>query len=74
MFDEGRIVENGSFDELVALNGRFAQLARAQFMIANPYDPVVPAPLAVAPAETRKRAEATRPAARPPTRRLKKTV
>ncbi|MBL8587929.1 MAG: glucan ABC transporter ATP-binding protein/ permease [Methylobacteriaceae bacterium] len=32
VFDQGRIVESGSFDELVALNGRFAQLARAQFM------------------------------------------
>jgi len=34
VFEEGRIVESGSFDELVALDGRFAKLARAQFMIA----------------------------------------
>ena len=34
VFEEGRIIENGTFAELVALNGRFAQLARAQFMIA----------------------------------------
>ncbi len=32
VFDQGRIVEQGSFDELVAQNGKFAQLARAQFM------------------------------------------
>ncbi len=32
VFDAGRIVESGSFDELVAHNGRFATLARAQFM------------------------------------------
>jgi len=33
VFDEGRIVESGSFDELVARGGRFAELARAQFMV-----------------------------------------
>ena len=32
LFDAGRIVESGSFEELVARNGRFADLARAQFM------------------------------------------
>ncbi|KAA2235835.1 glucan ABC transporter ATP-binding protein/ permease [Salinarimonas soli] len=32
VFEEGRIVETGSFDELVAKGGRFAELARAQFM------------------------------------------
>lgn len=32
VFDQGRIVESGTFEELVALNGRFAALARAQFM------------------------------------------
>jgi ATP-binding cassette subfamily B protein len=36
VFEEGRIVENGTFDELVALNGRFAELARAQFMVSGP--------------------------------------
>ncbi|HXY89797.1 MAG TPA: ATP-binding cassette domain-containing protein, partial [Xanthobacteraceae bacterium] len=34
VFQEGKIVERGSFDELVRLNGRFAALARAQFMVA----------------------------------------
>ncbi len=32
VFDQGRIVETGTFDELVARGGRFATLARAQFM------------------------------------------
>jgi ATP-binding cassette subfamily B protein len=32
VFDQGRIVETGSFEQLVALNGKFAALARAQFM------------------------------------------
>ncbi|KWV60177.1 cyclic beta-1,2-glucan ABC transporter [Bradyrhizobium macuxiense] len=32
MFDQGRVIESGTFDELVAKGGRFADLARAQFM------------------------------------------
>jgi ATP-binding cassette subfamily B protein len=36
MLDQGRIIESGSFDELVARSGRFAELARAQFMVAAP--------------------------------------
>jgi ATP-binding cassette subfamily B protein len=32
VFDQGHIVESGSFDELVAKDGAFAALARAQFM------------------------------------------
>ena len=32
MFQDGCIVETGTFDELVRTNGRFAELARAQFM------------------------------------------
>jgi ATP-binding cassette subfamily B protein len=32
VFDQGRIVETGTFDELVAKGGRFADLAKAQFM------------------------------------------
>ncbi|HEX8165334.1 MAG TPA: glucan ABC transporter ATP-binding protein/ permease [Beijerinckiaceae bacterium] len=32
VFDQGRIVESGTFDELVAKGGRFAELAKAQFM------------------------------------------
>jgi hypothetical protein len=32
VFEAGRIVESGRFDELVAQNGKFAALARAQFL------------------------------------------
>jgi ATP-binding cassette subfamily B protein len=35
VFDHGRIIETGTFDELVAKGGRFAELARAQFMTAE---------------------------------------
>jgi ATP-binding cassette subfamily B protein len=35
VFDRGRIVETGSFDELVARGGRFAELAKAQFLTAD---------------------------------------
>ncbi|NNM74827.1 glucan ABC transporter ATP-binding protein/ permease [Enterovirga aerilata] len=47
VFDAGRIVESGSFDELVARGGRFAELARAQFM-AGEAKPVPAARLALA--------------------------
>ena len=37
MFDQGRIVETGTFDELVARRAaRFAELAQAQFLTAEP--------------------------------------
>ncbi len=36
VFDAGRIVESGSFEELVRLRKRFAALAAAQFMIPMP--------------------------------------
>ncbi len=32
VFDGGRVVESGTFDELFALGGRFTQLTKAQFM------------------------------------------
>ena len=32
VFDQGRIIESGTFDELIARSGRFADLARAQFL------------------------------------------
>jgi glucan exporter ATP-binding protein len=35
VFEAGRVVESGGFDDLVAQNGRFAELARAQFMAAE---------------------------------------
>jgi ATP-binding cassette subfamily B protein len=36
VFDEGRIVESGSYAELMRLDGRFAALARAQFPAEQP--------------------------------------
>jgi ATP-binding cassette subfamily B protein len=33
VFEGGRVIENGTFDELVVKGGHFAELARAQFMI-----------------------------------------
>jgi ATP-binding cassette subfamily B protein len=35
VFDSGHVIESGTFDELVAKGGRFAELARAQFMIQH---------------------------------------
>jgi ATP-binding cassette, subfamily B, beta-glucan exporter len=49
VFDGGRVIETGSFDELVAAGGHFAELARAQFMVpapaARPAAEVPPAPV-----------------------------
>src|SRR3954452_5561906 len=36
VLEYGRLIEAGTFDELVARNGRFADLARAQFLAAEP--------------------------------------
>jgi ATP-binding cassette subfamily B protein len=33
VFEGGRVIESGTFDELVASGGAFAELARAQFMV-----------------------------------------
>jgi ATP-binding cassette subfamily B protein len=35
VFDSGHLIESGTFDELVAKGGHFAELARAQFMIQH---------------------------------------
>ena len=35
VFDHGRIVETGTFDELVRRGGVFAELARAQYLLAD---------------------------------------
>ena len=35
VFRDGRVIESGSFDELVARGGAFAELARSQFLIAE---------------------------------------
>jgi ATP-binding cassette subfamily B protein len=36
VFEAGRIVEAGTFDELVAQGGRLAELAKAQFIVSEP--------------------------------------
>jgi ATP-binding cassette subfamily B protein len=36
VFDKGRIVDSGTFDELVNRGGAFAQLARTQFLVPAP--------------------------------------
>jgi ATP-binding cassette, subfamily B, beta-glucan exporter len=36
VFDQGRIIESGSFEELIAKGGRFAELAQAQFLGTQP--------------------------------------
>jgi len=35
VFEHGRVIENGTFDELVARDGHFAGLAKAQFMVQD---------------------------------------
>jgi ATP-binding cassette, subfamily B, beta-glucan exporter len=47
VFDSGRIVETGTFDELVAQGGRFAKLAKAQFMTGPKPPPRASRPSAV---------------------------
>ncbi len=44
LLDQGKVVEEGSFEELVALDGRFAKLARAQFMARQQAAEALPAP------------------------------
>ncbi len=48
VFDQGRIIETGTFDELVAKGGRFAELATAQFMASA--DPAITKPREAVPA------------------------
>jgi ATP-binding cassette, subfamily B, beta-glucan exporter len=46
VFQNGQIVESGTFEELVAKGGRFAEFARAQFMVQAP--PAATSPLLAA--------------------------
>ena len=39
LLQEGRIIESGSFDELTRQGGKFAELARTQFMVAETAKP-----------------------------------
>jgi ATP-binding cassette subfamily B protein len=74
VFDEGSIVENGTFEELVALRGRFAELARAQFMIGGGGDTAA-APVAAANVSSLPTAgDAPAKSRSPRTRRTKKKV
>jgi ATP-binding cassette subfamily B protein len=43
VFDQGRVIETGTFDELVAKGGRFAELAAAQFMTGGAQPQAAPA-------------------------------
>jgi ATP-binding cassette subfamily B protein len=45
VFDSGRIVESGTFDELMRLGGIFAELARGQILSPEPRLPKGPAEL-----------------------------
>ena len=38
MFDNGKIVESGSFEQLVAADGAFAKLAKGQFLAPEKVD------------------------------------
>ncbi len=71
VFEAGRIVESGAFEQLVAMNGTFAGLARAQFMISDSVPAAIAAPAdpvpAIAPAPK------AAPAKRPP-RQTRKTA
>ncbi len=50
VFEGGRIIESGTFDELVAHGGHFAELARAQFMTSEPKEaPRWPEPMVATP-------------------------
>jgi ATP-binding cassette, subfamily B, beta-glucan exporter len=51
VFQGGRIIEAGSFDELIRLGGHFAELAKSQFM-AGETAPTRVVEMAGAPVET----------------------
>jgi ATP-binding cassette, subfamily B, beta-glucan exporter len=36
VFEGGRVIESGSFDELIERGGHFAEIARSQFMVSEP--------------------------------------
>ncbi len=48
VFDQGRIIESGNFDELVRMNGRFAALAKAQFITGSAAQPATQQKFSVA--------------------------
>ncbi|NPU13886.1 glucan ABC transporter ATP-binding protein/ permease [Bradyrhizobium sp. 83002] len=44
VFENGRVIESGTFDELVSKGGHFAELAKAQFMVQDKARATLPAP------------------------------
>ena len=44
VFEDGRVIESGTFDELVAKGGHFADLAKAQFMVQDEGRATLPRP------------------------------
>jgi glucan exporter ATP-binding protein len=44
VFENGRVIETGSFDELVRFGGHFAELARTQFMLSEAAKPQIEPP------------------------------
>ena len=68
VFDQGRIVETGSFDELIRKGGAFAALAKAQFLVGE-HRRGADARRHAAVAPRRPRGEARRAAAEPDHRR-----
>ncbi|WP_315722263.1 MULTISPECIES: glucan ABC transporter ATP-binding protein/ permease [unclassified Bradyrhizobium] len=44
VFENGRVIESGTFDELVSKGGHFAELAKAQFMVQEKARATLPAP------------------------------
>jgi ATP-binding cassette subfamily B protein len=44
VFENGRIIETGNFDELVRFGGHFAELARTQFMLSEAAHPRIEPP------------------------------
>jgi ATP-binding cassette subfamily B protein len=54
VFEQGKVVESGSFEELVAKGGRFAALAKAQYL-AGPDKPTGTEPAEPAPKQPRTR-------------------
>jgi ATP-binding cassette subfamily B protein len=50
VFEAGRIIESGTFDELMRLGGHFAEVARTQFLAADMAKPrAEPMPAAAQP-------------------------
>jgi ATP-binding cassette subfamily B protein len=44
VFENGRVIESGTFDELVSKGGHFAELAKAQFMVQDKARATLPEP------------------------------